>query len=404
VDIFTILYVFDNNGYIHFCGYVSMKHLLVMAFLVFGFVPYASAAQLDAAILSEEDSTEPSFQFLRVIYIEYPNDGEISELLRGKKQTVSFVADYNTPGMDELVIQINQNLKAISSNAVVTDAKINYHAILQGNENYAVIEYKVQLIPTITNHVITKAFEKSTVDANWRGISLDDPVVIQTVYGSFNVNNPMSALDVMIPNVSEKLTDIAILELPLIDASGILDLPLYRWHSLFDNTAIIPGAVEYKYVGKNVITHYSMGECSIGVGPCADRQWILDIDLDKKYTIRIVESSDDATISFEGYVDSTRINGNEVFQTSLKSLVTQKPDTDEFPATVMYGMAGIAAIGAVVMFVISDRKLKKDKNEGQTGVDPTHLKSYEISSSAGSYKTNRGESYLVSNEKSKMPI
>ncbi len=70
----------------------------------------------------------------------------------------------------------------------------------------------------------------------------------------------------------------------------------------------------------------------------------------------------------------------------------------------MYGMAGMAAIGGIVMFVFSNRKLKKDQNEGQTGIDPTHLRSYETSTSSGSYKTNRGESYLISNEKSRMPI
>jgi len=381
-----------------------VRHLLLAVILVSGLVPYASAAQLDAKILSGEDSIEPSFQFLRVIYIEYPNGGEISESLRGKRQMVSFVADSKTPGMDQLVMHLNQNLKSIPSNAVVTDAQINYQAILQGNENYAVVEYNVQLIPTITNHVLAKGFEKSTIDANWRGISLDEPVVFQTVYGSFDVNNPKFALDTMIPNVSEKLKDIVILELPLIDASGILDLPLDKWHSLFDNTAIIPAAEEYGYSGKYIITHYSMGECSIEVGPCNDREWIQEIDLDEKYTIRIVESRDDATISLEGYVDSSHLDGIEVFETDLKSLVTQKPATNEFPATIMYGMAGMAAIGALVMFVISDRKLKKDKNEGQTGVDPAHLRSYETSNSAGGYKTNRGESLLVSNEKSKMAI
>ncbi len=381
-----------------------MKYLILAVILASGFIPYASAAQLDAKILSGEDSAEPSFQFLRVIYIEYPDGGEISESLRGKKQTISFVANNDTPGIDELVIQLNQNLKSVSSSTVVTDVKINYRAILQGNENYAVIEYKIQLIPTITNHVLAKAFEKSTVDASWRGISLDEPVVIQTIHGSFDINNPKSALDVMIPNVSKKLDNITILELPLIDASGILDLPLYKWHSLFDNTAIIPGAVEYKYVGEYVITHYSMGECSIAVGLCDDREWIESIDLDKKYTIRIIESRDDATISLEGYVDSAYINGVEVFQIDLESVVTQKPDTDEFPATVMLGMAGMAVIGGVAMFVFSNRKLKKDKDQGQTGIDPAHLRSYETSISAGSYKTNRGESYLISTEKSSMPI
>ena len=381
-----------------------MKYLFVITLLVIGLIPYASAAQLDASILSEEDSTEPSFQFLRVIYIEYEDNGNFSEILRGEKQTISFEAGLDTPGIDEIITNLNQNLRTISSDAIVTDVKIKYQAILQGNENSAVIEYKVQLIPTITNHVIAKSFEKSTIDANWRGISIDGPLIIQTQYGLFDVNNPKSALNIMIPDISEKLNEVNILELPLIDASNILDLPLHKWHSLFDNTAIIPGAVEYKYSGKNVITHYSMGECSIEVGPCDDRQWIQEVNLDKKYTIRIIESSDDATISFEGYVDTTRINGNEVFQTSLKSLVTQKPDTDEFPATVMYGMAGMAAIGTVVMFVVSDRKTKKDKHEGQIGINPVFLTSHETSDSAGSYKTNRGESYLIMNSESKMPL
>ena len=381
-----------------------MRHLILAVILVLGLVPYASAAQLDAKILSGEDSAEPSFQFLRVIYIEYPNGGEISESLRGKKEMVSFVADSNTPGIDELVMQLNKNLKSVPSYAVVTDVQINYQAILQGNENYAVIEYNVQLIPTITNHVLAKAFEKSTVDANWRGISLDEPIVFQTVYGSFDINNPKSALDAIIPNVSEKLKDISILELPLIDASGILDLPLDKWHSLFDNTAIMSDADKYGYSGKYIVTHYSMGECSIFVGICNDREWVQEIDLDEKYTIRIVESRDDATISLEGYVDSSHQDGIEVFETNLNSLVSQRPATNEFPATIMYGMAGMAAIGAVVMLVKSNRKLKKDKNEGQTGVDPAHLRSYETSNSAGGYKTNRGESLLVSNEKSKMAI
>lgn len=385
-----------------------MKYLLLALVIFSGLVPTAFAAQLDAAILSGQESTEPSFQFLRVVYIEYPNGGEIAELLRGQNQQISFIVNSQTSGADKLISEINQNLKSIPSHAIASDAKINYNAILQGNEDYAVIEYKVRLIPTITGHLITNEFEKSTVDANWRGISIENPVIVKTDYGLFDVNNPKSALDVMIPEISEKLNDIKILEIPLIDASGILDLPLYKWHSLFDNTAIIPGAVEYKYTGKNVITHYSMGECNIGIGPCSDREWREDnLNFDKKYSIRVVESSDDATIALEGYVDSSIIDDNiEVFLTNLRSQVTQKPDTDEFPAMVMYGMAGIATVGGVVMFVISDRKIKKEKDKGQTGIDPAHLRSYETSFSAGGYKTNRGESYLVSekSEDSKMPL
>lgn len=381
-----------------------MKKAFLAIILFTGMIPYASAAQLDAAIFFDDQLVEPSFQFLRIIYIEYPTGGEIAESLRGKTYSVSFVADGKTEGMDELIIQLNQNLKTIPSNAIITDAKVNYQAALQGNDDSAVIEYKIELIPTITNHILKNSFEKRTIDANWRGISIEKPIILETVYGSFDVNNPKSALDAMIPEISEKLSNVSIFELPLVDASGIQELSLSKWHSLFDNTAIISGAVEYKYTGKNVITHYTMGECNIGVGPCGDRLWSEIIDLDEQYKIKIIESRDDASISFEGYVDSNNIAGFEVFETSLKSLVNQKPDTDEFPATVMYGMAGFAVIGGIVMFFISNRKLKNDKNEGQTGIDPAHLRAYETSDSSGGYKTNRGESHLVLNEKSKTAI
>lgn len=381
-----------------------MKYVILLLLILSGFMPYAQAAQLDAKIPTGQDTIEPSFQFLRVIYIEYPNGGEIAKLLQGKSQTISFSVDSKTRDMSNLIDQINQNLKSIPSDAFVTDAKINYQAILSGNENSAVIEYKIELIPTITNYVIQRQSEKSTLDANWRGIKLDQPILIDTEYGSFDINNPKSALDVLLPDVMAKIKDkdLKMLELPILDASGIQSLPLYKWQSLFDNTAIIPGAVEYKFSGKYVITHYTMGECSVEVGACNDRKWNQDFEIDKKYSIKIVESQDDASIAIEGYADSSTFGGIEVFETSLKNTVSDVPETG-FPGGVMYGMAGMAVIGGIVMFVFSNKKLKQDKGQGQTGIDPAHLRSYETSESAGGYKTNRGESYLVPSE-SKMPI
>jgi hypothetical protein len=406
VDISAISYLFDNNGYIYFYGYIDMKYLLFAMLIISGLLPSVWAAQLDATILTKDTMTEPSFQFLRIVYIEYPNGGEIADLLQGQKQIISFTADSQTPGMSNLVSQINENLVSIPSHAVVTDAKLNYQATLSGNEKYAAIEYKIELIPTITNHIIQNESEKSTIDSNWRGIKVDNPIPLDTKYGLFDINNPKSALDVMLPIVMKKIENqnIKILELPLMDASGILSLPLDKWHSLFDNTAIIQGSKEYGFTGKNVVTRYSMGECSVEVGMCHDRKWTHDFELDKKYSIKMTESQDDATIAIDGYVNSSTLGGIEIFETSLRNNVSEKPGTDEFPASVMYGMAGMAVIGGVVMFVISNRKLKKDQSQGQTGIDPAYLRSYETSNSAGSYKTNRGESYLIPSETSKMPI
>ena len=380
-----------------------MKKFLLGLLIMMGFLPFAHAAQLDATLLEGQEKTQPSFEFLRVIYIEYPNGGMISDSLKGKKIELVFDANSSSPGMNEFISKLNQNLKSIPSNAIVSDAKLHYQATLQGNEKNAVIEYNLTIIPTIENHILFRESEKSTIDVNWRGVSVSDPVWFETEYGNIDVNNPKTALDIMIPNVSEKL-NVSIIELPLIDASEIKKLPLSKWHSLFDNTAIMAEPEKYKFSGKNVITHYSMGECTVFIGTCEDREWKEDLTLDKKYTIRMLESRDDATISIEGYADSNVVNGMEVFQTNLKSLVKQETTSDEFLTVMMYSMAGMAAVGAVVMFVLSDKKLKKEKNQGQTGIDPADLRAYDTSLSSGGYKTNRGESYLFTKTKLKTAI
>lgn len=145
-----------------------------------------------------------------------------------------------------------------------------------------------------------------------------------------------------------------------------------------------------------------MGECNVETGACNDRKWNQDFEIDKKYSIKVIESQDDASIAIEGYADSSNLEGIQVFNTSLKNTVNDKTETG-FPTGVLYGMAGMVAIGGIAMFVISNRKLKHDKDQSQTGIDPSHLKSYETSNSAGGYKTNRGESHVISFE-TKMPI
>ena len=381
-----------------------MRYLMLLAILGIGLVPFASAAQLEAEILYGDDSFEPEFSFLRVVTIEYPQDSSLADLLQDKRESLSFEVDIDTPGVGDIISKLNHHLMSVGSNATVTDLRIQYHAALQGHEKHTNIEYKIQLIPTITGHVVSNSSQQSTVDAGWRGIVLTEPLYVDTEHGLFDINNPFSALDVLAPEVSERLKSAETLTIPLIDASKILEFPLHKWHSLFDNTAIIASAAEYKFAGKNVLTHYSMGECNLETGLCNDRKWEETVSLDVPYYVRVVESRDDASIVLEGYAESTHVDGFEIIQTSLESPLSQKPDTDEFPAMVMYGMAGIAAVGGVAIFVISNQKLKRDHDQGQTGIDPSHLVSYETSMSAGGYKTNRGESYLILDEKPRTAI
>ena len=49
---------------------------------------------------------------------------------------------------------INENLESIPSTVHATDVKVKYRAILSGNQNSAVVELKLELIPTLTNPII----------------------------------------------------------------------------------------------------------------------------------------------------------------------------------------------------------------------------------------------------------
>ncbi len=60
---------------------------------------------------------------------------------------------------------------------------------------------------------------------------------------------------------------------------------------------------------------------------------------------------------------------------------------------IVYGMAGMAAIGGIGFFIFSNRSLKKEL-KGQQGIDPSRLVGYQTSASSGGYQTNRGEAQL----------
>lgn len=365
----------------------------------------AYGAQLEAEILNDASTLEPSFKFLRVIYVENLEGGDLDEMI--SDSTIKFEADSKDTDLSDLISQINKSLKESESIATVKDVKLTYQAIISKQKDSATIEYNIEITPTITDHIGIDVDRSSVfVDSKWRGFSIDEPIIIETLYGNYDVNSPASVLKVVSPNAYAYLKDVDVMLIPLIDASGILELPMSKWHYLFDPTAIQASKDEYGYKG-NLTSEYSMGECTIAIGTCDDREWSNTITLDKEYTVRAIESRDDAVISIEGY--TTIYRGTEFIGVSEQREDSIQPGG--FQTSVIYGMAIVGAIGAVVFFWFSNRKIKNEKDTGQTGIDPARLQARETSSSAGGYKTNRGESHLASElsnlpykNESKMPV
>ena len=377
---------------------MAQSMLLVVIVLLLSVPASAFAAQMEVHIAPNVTEITPSYKFLRVVNINYENGGMLADLLSGKQAKISFSTDSKTSDTSTLLEKINLHLKDVSSKSLVTDVIVHYKATLFSNEKSASIEYNIEIIPTIKNFELKGDPSTTFIDSQWRGITITGPVIIDTAeFGEFDINNPESAFQIMIPLVLDEIknTDaIQVLNIELLDSSGILDLPLYKWHFLFDPTGILEETKRLEYQGSGVVSYYTMGECKIGIDSCEDRAWQKDFVMDKKYKLSAIESQDDATISIQGYASYRKIGEVEIFGVTPNSPETGRPATGGFPISVIYGMAGMAGIGTIIVLTFSSIKLKKEKGMGQTGIDPSQLRAQITSASSGSYQTNRVEGHL----------
>ena len=373
-----------------------MRMEILLVILVLGGIVPAYSAQLDVDIPADATEITPSYKFLRVVFFEYPDGGKLADMLQGKDGVVSFSADSKTSGVPQLISKLNTQLTDSLSGALVDDIKIKYKATLDVYDESASIEYNIELIPTIKNHAITVNSE-TYIDSDWRGIKFSGPILIETKYGEYDINSPESVLRVLVPELLQEIqnTDAKeVLDIEILDASGISNLSLERWHFLFDPTGILEESKNVGFKESSVISHFSMGECSFKAGMCKDRTWAVEFILDKKYIIKAIESQDDATILIEGYGSVKTIGGSEVFGVQGAPPVAHR---EKFPVDIIYGMAGMAAVGGAGIFIISHLKLKKEARMGsqQTGIDPSRLRAYKTSDGSGGYQTVRGEAQFI---------
>lgn len=369
--------------------------VLLSAALIFTNIP-AFAAQLSWDARSFDGAVAPKFTFQRTVLIEYDDGGIIADGLRGKQTSIQFSADRSTKGMDELVQKINENLQQSGSTVWVSDLTLQYSVELIGRGGSTTIDYKITMIPTISGFLIREYNEdvSALFDVNWRGIKVDGPIVLSDSEQEIEINKPISFLKKEFPIVYDVITEAGsekIFESSMIDASGIKQLPIAKWHSLTDPTAIMSDTSQYGFKG-DVLTAFSMGESTIFT-PTKEKFSEIVFVTDKEYKIQTHEAADNANLFVPGYAVPTMIAEHEAIGASPTALSGTPPRP--FPIFVIYGMAGMAAAGAGGFFWLSSKKAKKDLKLGQSGIDPTLLRGVETSSASGGYKTNRGEAHLV---------
>ena len=308
-------------------------------------------------------------------------------------------SDSTNPAIVDLINRINQKLASDGSGAIVSDLNVEYSAQLVGRGINTSIDYKIILSGTITDHIIRERQGQAPtiIDVGWRGVTVEGPVVIDGT----EINLPISFIKDKVPSVfsSIKGTEAEVLlSENLINAEGIKNQPLPKWHFLFDPTGINVDAATFglaEEITGFVVSGFTMGESSLREGRQVEKIVEAQFTLDKSYIVRSVESADSANIAVIGFGVRDSLEGLEIFgvtPTAPEGFATTS--TGEFPVSVIYGMAAMAAVGGAGIFIYSNRKLKHEATQ-QTGIDPSQLKAYQTSAGAGGYQTLRGEAQLI---------
>ena len=366
----------------------------------------AFAAQMEFRTWVQSDSVdEVEIKFQRTVILNYDEGGMLADELRGQKFAKTFTVTSSDPGVNELRDRINYQLSQAGSSAAVTDVQLDYDTKLTGRGLNTSIDYKVILTMTLTNHVLRESSSGNSgiVDMSWRGLMIPGEVTVTAKGIPHEINLPISFIQNVAPRLNSAIMGSeaeTLLNTPIIDASGIKNQPLGNWHFLFDPTGINVDAAQFglsEELAGVVWSSFTMGESSFREGIQTEKEHEATFTTDKTYDLRTIESADSANAFFAGFANIDVLDNQEVV-----GVWAEAPEgyattaTGEFPVMIIYGMAGFAGMAGVAIFLVSEKKRKKDAAAGnvQTGIDPSQLVGADTSTGSGGYKTNRGEAHL----------
>jgi len=385
---------------------VQKRTITIIAFLsifitIGGISPVFASSQLEVTIDPNSDTAIAKMTYQRSINIDYSDGGNLADM-NGLSKKISFSADSSNPSVQSLISKINSYILSQNSQAQITDLTVEYKSLMTGRSTSMSVDYTVILHPTINNFVIKQGSgnEPTLLDVDWRGFGVIGPVIINTpAYGDVEINLPISTFERFTPALalSIKASDAGqLVNTRLMDGDEIKAQPIGNWHFLFDPTGIGADASQYGFQTGSVISSFTMGESSLREGLIREQITESAFNSDKTYRITSFESSGNASIDIIGFANRDTLGNSEIFGVTPNAPEGYaSTSSGEFPAYILYGMAGMAAIGGAAMMMISKRKLNKEKGHyQQTGIDPTQLTGVQTSASSGGYQTIRGEAQV----------
>jgi len=341
-----------------------MKSIVIVAFLsiiitIGGISPVFASSQLEVTIDPNSDTAIAKMTYQRSINIDYSDGGNLADM-NGLSKKISFSADSSNPSVQSLISKLNSYMLSQNSQAQITDLTVDYNSLMTGRSTSMSVDYTVILHPTINNFVIKQGSgnEPTLLDVDWRGFGVIGPVIINTpAYGDVEINLPISTFERFTPALalSIKASDAGQLaNTRLMDGDEIKAQPIGNWHFLFDPTGIGADASQYGFQTGSVISSFTMGESSLREGLIREQVTESSFNSDKTYRITSFESSGNASIDIIGFANRDTLGNSEIFGVTPNAPEGYaSTSSGEFPAFILYGMAGAAAAGGAAIMLIS---------------------------------------------------
>jgi hypothetical protein len=320
------------------------------------FAGQANAAQIDASLIPEYDRAIGTFTGTKFIQIKYQPGSAVAELFDGKNQRIEFtIKGTNASGMAELTALVNAALLKADSPAHVTGANLTYIGVLKGGPDLLTLTYRVEITQEFSGFRLDQSVDDIPMDINWRGFVVEEAVLLESGQGQVNINQPVGLLEALYPEFAAKLMATearSIMTEPILDFSGIGDMPMERWHWLFDptrNLASTSGLLAGDIGRAKVLSVYSLGECSIREGCPPPKEGDATVNVDgASLNVHISTPQPNSQIEIAGYTSLERAGEHPIVRVRMDNPTPGIPGFTLQVLLIFGGMMG--AIAVMVLF------------------------------------------------------
>ena len=133
---------------------------VVTGLLLVGMIsPSFATVNFSATLPLAGNPINPTYDFEKSFYLDYPQGSKLQTLLQGKNMSVIFTDNSdNDASLKTFMQQINTDIVTNEhSTAVLTSLTMSYQVLINGYSDPASFDYKILLTPTVTGYVINKA-------------------------------------------------------------------------------------------------------------------------------------------------------------------------------------------------------------------------------------------------------